>query len=78
MPFALREAHGATVVVVTHSAHVAQTADRVITFVDGRAVGRYGLGPPNPHRAPRKLIFFFFFLKKKFSYLFCDLEAAAT
>jgi putative ABC transport system ATP-binding protein len=34
----LRDAHGATVIVVTHSAEVAATADRLITFVDGRSV----------------------------------------
>jgi putative ABC transport system ATP-binding protein len=35
---ALRETSGATVVVVTHSAQVAKAADRIITFVDGKAV----------------------------------------
>lgn len=35
---ALRDSCGATVVVVTHSERVAETADRVITFVDGRTV----------------------------------------
>jgi putative ABC transport system ATP-binding protein len=35
----LRDLSGATVVAVTHSHRVADAADRVITFVDGRAVG---------------------------------------
>jgi len=32
----LRDLHGATVVVVTHSRRVAEAADRVISFSDGR------------------------------------------
>jgi putative ABC transport system ATP-binding protein len=35
----LREHSGATIVTVTHSRRVAEAADRVVTFVDGRAVG---------------------------------------
>ena len=34
----LRDLNGATVVTVTHSRQVAEAADRVVTFVDGRAV----------------------------------------
>lgn len=34
----LRDVTGATVVTVTHSRRVAEAADRVVTFVDGRAV----------------------------------------
>ena len=33
----LRDEYGATVVVVTHSARVAEAADRVIELRDGRA-----------------------------------------
>jgi putative ABC transport system ATP-binding protein len=32
----LRDAHGSTVVVVTHSKHVAEIADRVVEIEDGR------------------------------------------
>lgn len=35
---ALRDLSGATIVTVTHSRRVAEAADRVVTFVDGRAV----------------------------------------
>jgi putative ABC transport system ATP-binding protein len=34
----LRDLNGATIMTVTHSRQVAEAADRVITFVDGRAV----------------------------------------
>jgi ABC-type lipoprotein export system ATPase subunit len=35
----LRDHSGATIVTVTHSRRVAEAADRVVTFVDGRAAG---------------------------------------
>ena len=34
----LRDLSGATIVTVTHSRRVAEAADRVVTFVDGRAL----------------------------------------
>jgi putative ABC transport system ATP-binding protein len=36
----LRDLSGATIVTVTHSRRVAEAADRVVTFVDGRAIER--------------------------------------
>jgi putative ABC transport system ATP-binding protein len=45
---ALRERMGSTFLIATHDAHVAQSAQRILTIVDGLLVDGDGLPPPPP------------------------------